>query len=267
MGWLEDQSVVITGAGSGLGQALVERFVAEGARVVGFDRSPEKLAALEAAHDGAVATVAGDVRSAQANQEAVDLAVSRFGRLDTFVGNAGLWDFNGSLLDTPVEQLDRGFDELFAVNVKGYILGAKAAAPALRESRGSMLFTLSNAAFYPTGGGPLYVASKHAGVGLIRQLAYELAPEVRVNGVGPGGMNTDLRGPAALGLAGTTIGDVPVDDYMREHSALKFAPTAEDYVGPYVLLAARGQSATITGATLDASSITIPARPAVPAEV
>ena len=58
-----------------------------------------------------------------------------------------------------------------------------------------MIFTLSNAAFYAGGGGAAYVASKHAGVGLIRQLAYELAPEVRVNGVAPGGTVTPLKGP------------------------------------------------------------------------
>lgn len=66
-------------------------------------------------------------------------------------------------------------------------------------------FTLSNAAWYPGGGGPLYTASKHAATGLIRQLAYELAPKVRVNGVGPCGMATDLRGPQALGQSDTSI--------------------------------------------------------------
>jgi NAD(P)-dependent dehydrogenase (short-subunit alcohol dehydrogenase family) len=68
-----------------------------------------------------------------------------------------------------------GLDELFAVNVKGYLLGARAAAEALRPTRGSMIFTLSNASFFPRDGGPLYTASEHAGLGLVRQLAYELA--------------------------------------------------------------------------------------------
>ncbi|GAA3233367.1 3-(cis-5,6-dihydroxycyclohexa-1,3-dien-1-yl)propanoate dehydrogenase [Dactylosporangium siamense] len=265
MGWLEGQAVLVTGAGSGLGRAIVDRFVAEGARVLAFDRSAEKLTAVKAEHAAAVEVVAGDVRSPHDNQHAVETAVEAFGRLDTFIGNAGLWDFNGSLLDTPADRLDQGFDELFGVNVKGYLLGAKAAAPALRESGGSVVLTLSNAAFFPAGGGPLYVASKHAGVGLVRQLAYELAPEVRVNAVAPGGMDTDLRGPESLGLATTRIGQAfPINDVMRQASALHIAPGAEDYVGAYVLLAAKAQSSTITGAVIDASGFGTPARPATP---
>ena len=79
---------------------------------------------------------------------------------------------------------------MFGVNVKGYLLGAKAAYRELAKTRGSIIFTVSNAGFYPCGGGPLYTASKHAVVGLIRQLAYELAPSVRVNAVAPGLVRT-----------------------------------------------------------------------------
>jgi 2,3-dihydroxy-2,3-dihydrophenylpropionate dehydrogenase len=111
--------------------------------------------------------------------------LDRFGRLDCFIGNAAIWDHGATLIGRGGEELERGFDELFAINVKGYLLGAKAAAQALIASEGSIIFTLSNSAFYPGGGGPLYTASKHAGVGLVRQLAYELAPKVRVNAVAP----------------------------------------------------------------------------------
>ena len=261
MGWLEDQSVLVTGAGSGMGRAIVDRFVSEGARVVAFDRSVAKLTLLQERHGDAVEIVSGDVRSIEDNERAVATAIDRFGRLDTFVGNAGLWDFNGSLVDTTAERLSCGFDELFGVNVKGYLLGAKAAADALRDSGGSIVLTLSNAAFFPAGGGPLYVASKHAGVGLVKQLAYELAPDVRVNAVAPGGMDTDLRGPESLGLAETAIGQViPINDLMEQMSALRFAARPEDYVGSYVLLAAADQSATITGTVIDASGFGIPAR-------
>ncbi|WAG81558.1 3-(cis-5,6-dihydroxycyclohexa-1,3-dien-1-yl)propanoate dehydrogenase [Metapseudomonas furukawaii] len=262
MGWLEGYSVVVTGAGSGLGLAIVERFITEGARVVAFDRSEEKLKTLKVRLGSDVEIVVGDVRSSRDNAEAVRVAVTTFGKLDTFIGNAGLWDFGGSLPDTDAEKLDSGFDELFGVNVKGYLLGAKAAHPALRASGGSIIFTLSNAAFYPGGGGPLYVASKHAGVGLVKQLAYELAPDVRVNAVAPGGMNTDLRGPASLGLADTPIGEaVPIDDFMEQSLCLHYAAKAEDYTGSFVLLAAKDQSRTVTGAVFDVSSLGVPARP------
>src|SRR5687768_11169865 len=121
MGWLDGDVAVVTGAGSGLGRALVDRFVAEGARVVAFDRAPDRVAAVEEKHPGAVLGVAGDVTVAADNERAVARAVETFGRLDTFVGNAGLFDYGARLRDTPMEQLSRAFDELFAVNVKGYL--------------------------------------------------------------------------------------------------------------------------------------------------
>ncbi|XVV15144.1 3-(cis-5,6-dihydroxycyclohexa-1,3-dien-1-yl)propanoate dehydrogenase [Actinoplanes sp. CA-131856] len=261
--WIEGYSVVVTGAGSGLGRAIVRRFAAEGAKVVAFDKSEDKLGQLRDELGKSVVTLAGDVRSSADNDRACSLAVESFGKLNTFIGNAGLWDFSGSLADTPAERLDSGFDELFNVNVKGYLLGAKAALPALRESGGSMVFTLSNAAFYPGGGGALYVASKHAGVGLVKQLAFECAPDVRVNAVAPGGMDTDLRGPAALGLSETAIGQAfPINDLLKQLSPLHMAPRPEDYVGAYLLLAAKEQSATVTGAVFDISSAGTPPRPA-----
>jgi NAD(P)-dependent dehydrogenase (short-subunit alcohol dehydrogenase family) len=256
-GWLTDQAVLVTGGASGLGRAIVERFVGEGARVAVFDRSAEKLAAL----GGEVVTFAGDVTSPADNTAAVAAAVDAFGKLDVFVGNAGIWDFFRPLADTPIEDLDRGFDELFAVNVKGYLLGARAAVDALRAGGGSMIFTLSNATFFPGGGGPLYTASKHAGLGLVRQLAYELAPYVRVNGVAPGAMATDLRGPGALGLDHTSITDaMPIDVIMKEHSALERVVVPADYVGAYVLLASRSGAPTATGSVLDISSFGTPRR-------
>src|SRR5208337_1786381 len=112
--------------------------------------------------------------------------------------NAGIWDSSISLAALPDDRISAAFDELFCVNVKGYLLGAKAAYRELPQTNGCIIFTVSNAVFYPCGGGPLYTASKHAVVGLIRQLAYELAPKIRVNGVAPGAIPTDLRGPRSL---------------------------------------------------------------------
>ena len=107
MGWLEGDVALITGAGSGLGRALVDRFVAEGARVLAFDRATDRLAAVESANPGSVAGVAGDVTLADDNERAVARALDQFGRLDTFIGNAGMFDYGASLLDTPIEALDR----------------------------------------------------------------------------------------------------------------------------------------------------------------
>ena len=248
MGWLEDDVVVVTGAGSGLGRALVDRFVEEGARVVAFDRSADRVAKVEADHGAAVAGVVGDVTTAADNARAVDEALTRFGRLDTFVANAGMFDYGAGLLDTPVEALERAFDELFAVNVKACLLGAKAAAPALTESRGSLLMTASMSSTHAGIGGVVYTASKHAVVGLIRQLAHELAPAVRVNGVAPGFMATDIRGPQALGMEQQTPSSVPgLEQIAAAAAPLGFLPRPEDYTGHYVQLASRRNAAATTG--------------------
>jgi 2,3-dihydroxy-2,3-dihydrophenylpropionate dehydrogenase/cis-2,3-dihydrobiphenyl-2,3-diol dehydrogenase len=110
-----------------------------------------------------------------------------------------------------------------------------------------MIFTLSNAAFRPGGGGPLYTSSKHAVVGLVEQLAYELAPTVRVNGVAPGGMLSDLRGPEALGLATRPLSSMMREETMQGFNALGIAPQPSDYTGHYVLLASRQNNRAVTG--------------------
>jgi 2,3-dihydroxy-2,3-dihydrophenylpropionate dehydrogenase/cis-2,3-dihydrobiphenyl-2,3-diol dehydrogenase len=265
MGWLEGKTALVTGGASGLGRAIAERFIHEGAEVLVFDRSRDKLKQFSAELGDPLATYAGDVTSPTDNSDAVAAAVAAFGKLDVFVGNAGLWDFNRPLLGSSMEDTARGFDELFAVNVKGYLLGARAAAEALRPTHGSMIFTLSNSSFFPAGGGPLYTASKHAGLGLVRQLAYELAPDIRVNGVAPGGMATDLRGPSSLGLDRQSISEaMPVQELLRKHAALEMYIEPSDYAGAYVLLASKENSSTVTGAVFDISSFGTPQREATP---
>jgi len=245
------RGVYLTGGGSGLGRALVERFVAEGARVSVLDRSAEKNAELRADFGDAVVTTNGDVRDLAAHEAAVGFAIAAFGRLDTYIANAAIWDGNVTLLDLPPAKIGAAFDEVFGVNVKGALLGAKAAAPALVESRGTMIFTLSIAALRAGGGGPLYTASKTAGIGLVRELAYELAPYVRVNAVCPAGMATDLRGPEAFDLGGSALMAGVDPDAMRSAYPLDYFPVPDDYVGPYLFLASEESGAT-TGTLIEA---------------
>lgn len=247
MGALDAEVVLISGGASGLGRAIVERFLEEGARLAVFDRSAERLAELTAGHPDRIEAVLGDVRSFADNQRAVDACVARFGKLDCAIGNAGIWDYSTSLDDLPTERIDAAFDELFHVNVKGYLHLAKAALPALVRSSGAVIFTVSNAGFDPAGGGPLYTASKHAVVGLIRQLAFELAPAVRVNGVAPGPIDTDLRGPQSLGLAETSIASIDLPGTAGRAMPIGFVPATADYAGGYVFLASRRDSRPATG--------------------
>src|SRR3984885_2056723 len=222
MGWLENKVALVTGGASGLGRAIVERFVEEGANVAILDRARERSEEL----------------------------ARRLGRLDCFVGNAGIWDFSVSLAALPDDRIGDAFDELFGVNVKGYLLGAKAAYRELAKTNGSIIFTVSNAGFYPCGGGPLYTASKHAVVGLIRQLAYELAPKIRVNGVAPGAIPTDLRGPRSLEMAERSIASVPLKEAAERGIPLGKRPEPRDYTGSYVLLASAENSSTATGGVI-----------------
>lgn len=251
-GWLEGRVVLVTGGASGIGLAITERFVLEGAKVGIMDRDAERVRAAEAAHPGSVAGYVGDVRDPADNASAVERTVAAFGRLDTFIGNAGVYDFNRPIESYAPDMLAAGFDEIFAINVKGYLLGVAAALPELRKSEdANIVLTISNSGLYAGGGGPLYVASKHAVVGLVRQLAYELAPDIRVNGVAPGGTITRLAGLEALGKGGLHMDAVEgAGDYIAAGLPLGFVPDAQDHAGAYVLLASGGNARAITGAVL-----------------
>jgi 2,3-dihydroxy-2,3-dihydrophenylpropionate dehydrogenase len=257
-GWLEGYVALVTGGGSGIGRAVAERYLAEGASVAVLGRDVGKVEQVVASSKdpSRMLALGADVRDPEALHSAVDATVQRFGKLDTLVASAGLWDYNRSVTRLNAAQLSATFDELFAVNVKGYLLSVEAAWRELVKTRGSVVMTLSNASFYVAGGGPVYTASKHACLGLMRQLAYELAPKVRVNGVAVGGMSTDLRGPEALDLAGRSISasfakrtaetpppPIPLHDSSTD---------PRDFTGPYVLLASREQSSVVTGHAIQA---------------
>ncbi len=113
------------------------------------------------------------------------------------------------------------------------------------------MLTCSTSGFYPGRGGVLYVASKFAVRGLVVALAHELAPDVRVNGVAPGGtVGTDLRGPAALGLDDESLGDRPGREAeLRARTPLQVALTPADHAESYVFLAS-DRSRGITGTFL-----------------
>jgi 2,3-dihydroxy-2,3-dihydrophenylpropionate dehydrogenase len=247
MGWLDGQVAVVTGGGSGIGRAIVARFVEEGARVGVLERVAERAAQLRTDFGRSVVAVTGDVTRLDDNTRAVAETIRAFGRLDVFVGNAGVFDNFLSFAEFPEERLAGAFDELFAVNVKGCLLGAKAALPELVKTEGCLIFTASVAGLNSGGGGAIYTASKHAVVGLIRQLAVELGPRVRVNGVAPGGTVTDLRGLAALDQDQRTHWTADSEDRLRAGNPLQLAMQPSDLAGAYVLLASRTSARAITG--------------------
>jgi NAD(P)-dependent dehydrogenase (short-subunit alcohol dehydrogenase family) len=258
MSLLDGQVALVTGGGSGIGRAVVARFIEEGARVGVLDRVPDRAAELRAEFGNRVVALAGDVAQLGDNKRAVGDTVGAFGRLDIFVGNAGVFDVYAPLAEFPEEKLLQAFDELFAVNVKGCFFGAKAALPELVKTEGSMVFTASVAGLNSGGGGTLYTASKHAVVGLIRQLAVEVGPRVRVNGVAPGGTMTDLRGLVVLSQDDRSqFADPGMEERLRSGNPLQLALQPPDLAGAYVFLCSRTNARGITGTilTVDAGSM------------
>jgi 2,3-dihydroxy-2,3-dihydrophenylpropionate dehydrogenase len=181
---------LVTGGTSGIGAAVVDDLAGNGYTVVAFDRHEPRCPLPPD-----VTFVAGDVTDPGDNERAVAEALSRSGRLDLFVGNAGIHDGGVRLLDREASALAELTRRVLDVDVVGYVLGARATAAHLTESRGCMVFTLSDASFMVAGNGAgvAYAAAKHACVGVVRWLAADLAPHVRVNAVAPGGVITPLR--------------------------------------------------------------------------
>jgi 2,3-dihydroxy-2,3-dihydrophenylpropionate dehydrogenase len=251
MGWLDGQVALVTGGGSGIGRGIVARYIAEGARVGVLERVAARAAELKAEFGDKVVGIAGDVTRLADNRRAVADTVAAFGRLDVFVGNAGVFDNFAKLEDLDDNQLGPAFDELFGVNVKGVLNGAKAALPELRKTRGCMIFTASVAGFNSNGGGAMYTGSKHAVVGIVKQLALELAPEIRVNAVAPGGVPTDLRGLGALGEEGRSHFQNPnTEERLRSGNPLGAVIQPADLAAAYLFLASRDNARTITGTVL-----------------
>jgi NAD(P)-dependent dehydrogenase (short-subunit alcohol dehydrogenase family) len=249
MGWLDGKRALVVGAGSGIGRAVVDTFAAEGARVAALELDEAKCARLrEEVPDCAV--YRGDATSLHDARAAVEAACRALGGIDTLVNCVGIFDFYRGLGDLGDQELDDGFDEMFRANVKSQLVSVKAALDELRRSRGSVVLTVSTSGFYPGRGGVLYVATKFAVRGCVIALAHELAPEVRVNGVAPGGtLGTELTGPASIGLSGRVLDATPgrAED-LRGRTPLQVALTTADHAGSYVFLAsdrARGITGTI----------------------
>lgn len=254
MGWLDGQVALVTGGGSGIGRAVVARFVAEGAKIGIMERVAARTDELRRDFGPAVVAVAGDVTRLDDNKRAVAETVRAFGRLDIFIGNAGVFDGNQRFDELAEDRLAAAFDEQFAVNVKGLLFGVKAVLPEMSKTGGAMVFTASVAGFNSGGGGALYTASKHAVVGLIRQLAVELGPQIRVNGVAPGGTMTDLRGLSALGREDHSHFSDPGTEGRLRNNPLQLALMPDDLAGAYLFLASGGHARGITGTVVRVDS-------------
>lgn len=247
---LDGKVAIVTGGTNGIGEAVAREFIHQGAKVCILGRSEEKLNALGEEFKDNVLTVKGDVTKYSSHQEAVRKTVEQFGKLDILVSNAGVFDGFVTLERLPEEHVDEAFSTIFDINVKGGLLAAKAATEELKKTRGNIIFTVSNSGFYPNGGGPIYTASKHAIVGLIRELAYELAPDIRVNGVSPGGTVTEITAIPCLQDSVKKIDPETRKKSIASRNPLQIAQEASDHNGAYVLLASDNAKA-ITGTVIE----------------
>lgn len=193
MGRLNGRVAIVTGAGSGNGLAIATAFAREGAAVTIGEYSPQRgeSAASGIQASGEALFVQADVRSWQDMDHLVSETVQRFGRLDIMVNNAGVLDGYAACLDTSPEL----FDEVLAINLRGTFLGCKRAlAEMVPAGYGKLINVSSVAGLVAMGGGLAYTTSKHAVVGLTRQLACEYGPHgIRSNAICPGTITTNLR--------------------------------------------------------------------------
>lgn len=191
MGRLDGKVAVITGGASGMGQATVERFVAEGARVVLADLQTERGEALAATLGDAVRFLATDVSEDADVRAMIDLALSAFGRLDIVFNNAGFGGVAGPLAETDTgDAYRRTVDAMFT----GPLMAMKYAGPILAAQGSGSIITTASVAGLRGGYGPhVYSGIKSAVIGLTRSVALELGPAgVRVNAICPGGIATPI---------------------------------------------------------------------------
>ena len=190
---LQDTVAIVTGGGSGFGEAICQSFSAAGAKIVVADINgahAERVAAALRAQGAAAIAVQADVSLSADMSALVAAAVQKFGRLDLMVNNAGISHANQPMLNVTEAQ----FDRIFQVNVKSIYLSAMHCVPVFRQQGGGGFINIgSTAAVRPRPGLTWYNGSKGAVLLLTKSMAVELAPDkIRVNAINPAIADTPL---------------------------------------------------------------------------
>jgi len=246
MARLEGKVAAVTGGASGIGEATVRRFVAEGAMVAFCDRDGERgrRVASELEATGAKVTFThADVGTEAACLAFIDGAAPRFGRLDILINNAGIRKY---------EKVDvasaASWNEILSVNLMSYVFCAKAAVPLMRGGKGGAIVNVASVRSVVAGGGNLqYDTTKAAIAGLTRALAADHAADgIRVNAVGPGPIFTPFH-QRRIAAAGETVEQYNAQ--AARGTMLKRPGKAEE-VAAAILFLASDDASYVTGALL-----------------
>lgn len=240
---LQDRTAFVTGGSKGLGRAIAERFVEEGARVVIADIDQENLdkTLAETSVDASRLTaVYLDVSDFDAVQAAINGAIAEFGALDILVNNAG-YSPKKNWLEYEISEWQKVLD----VNLSGEFYGCRAVAEHMMERKSGRIINLSSSAWrhggVATGGGLPYTASKAGVIGLTRALCKALGPyNITVNAIAPGPTPTPM----------TSSWLSAAEDALIENIPLRRLGTPRDIANAALFLAS-DEAAFITGSCLD----------------
>ncbi len=240
---LENKVAVITGGAGSIGKTTAKLFLENGAKVLLVDLKEDDLKkVVDELGSKDVKYSAADVTKAADVQRYVNDAVKAFGKIDIFFNNAGIEGVVHPTVDYPEEM----FDKVIAVNVKGVFLGNKYILPQMNDG-GSIILTSSVAGIAGSPNVTAYIASKHAVVGMMRNLAMEVAPrKIRVNTINPSPVDNRMMRSLEAGYA---PGDAENAKKSFEH-AIPLGRYAEPIeIAQLVMFMAGDESKFITGTT------------------
>lgn len=183
---LKDKTCIVTGATSGMGKAIAEAFYKEGAKLVLSGRNEERGSALADELDSSI-FVPGDVSEPKYNEKLVKTVLENFGGLDIVSINAGMLGL-GNVVDLSTDD----WRQTLNTNLSSIFYLCKYAIPHLGKRSGTILINASIAAYKSFPNHPAYCASKAGSVALMKQMAVEYAPKIRVNAICPGPVDTPL---------------------------------------------------------------------------
>ncbi|MBV9826877.1 MAG: SDR family oxidoreductase [Alphaproteobacteria bacterium] len=246
MGRLDGKVAAVTGGASGIGEATVRRFVAEGASVAFCDRDGERgeRVAAELKTTGArVAFTQADVGSEAACLAFVNGAAQNFGRLDILINNAGIRKY-----EKVDEASGESWNEILSVNLLSYVFCAKAAVPLMRRNKGGSIVNTASVRSVVAGGGNLqYDTTKAAIAGLTRALAADHSAEgIRVNAVGPGPIFTPFH-QNRIAAAGQSVEEY---NARAAQGTMLGRPGRAEEVAAAILFLASDDASYVTGALL-----------------